>query len=841
MTTLFTANPEFPGANPGAALPGHHRELLAGQVHLLFRQTPSAFFATLFNAEIVGFVLWGQVPEAWLLGWVASVWLVTLARYGLVRAYYKAHPPPEAAPLWGRRFVAGVFIAGVQWGLAGGWFFVEGSYIHQLFLAFVLAGMAAGGMTTLSSSREAYLAFLVPLVIPYFLQTMAHGGAVHDAMGVMFLLFALMMWAISRRLYRTMADAILLRFDNLDLLKEVTSARDHQQAVNQELQIQIAAKERAQQALRDANEALEEQVRQRTEELVRSNEDLQRKKELFQVTLASIGDAVITTDILGNIAYLNPAAERFTGWNHREALGMLLTRVFHALDEATRDPIGNPVEDGNGIVQNVGHASSDILVRRDGQEFAIDHSVAPILDGKGGVAGAVLSFRDVTEQRGLAQKLAHQAAHDPLTGLLNRLEFERRLANALPSAREDHPHALLYLDLDQFKVVNDTCGHPAGDELLRQVTALFQSKIRSRDTLARLGGDEFGLILEACPQAEAVRVAHALRELVQKFRFRWRDKSFSIGVSIGLFVINRAELSLAEALSAADSACYAAKDAGRNRVHVYQPDDSDLLRRSGIMQWLPRIQQAMADERLCLFFQPIVPVKRKAGSGEYGEILLRLVDEQGNLVLPGAFLPSAERYDQMSAIDRWVVDRCLGLLEARHSRDGRAVTYAVNVSVQSLGDENFLDFVVDRLRNANIAPSSLCFEITENAALADPKHILRFIAPLKEMGCRFSLDDFGSGLTSFGHLKNIPLDYLKIDGRLVKDMASDPIDQSMVEAIHRIGHVMRLKTIAEWAEDIATLNLLEAMGVDYVQGFLLARPRLIGEPAACQVPPVHEH
>jgi diguanylate cyclase (GGDEF)-like protein len=467
------------------------------------------------------------------------------------------------------------------------------------------------------------------------------------------------------------------------------------------------------------------------------------------------------------------------------------------------------------------------LIRRDNQEFAIDYSRAPICDSHGSIIGAVLTFRDVTERLRLAERLAHLAAHDPLTGLLNRREFECRLKNVLASARADDPHALLYLDLDQFKVVNDTCGHAAGDELLRQVTTLLQSKIRSRDTLARLGGDEFGILLEHCPHSEALRIAHSLREHVQGFRFGWQDKSFTIGVSVGLFPISQSGESLEMALSAADSACYAAKDSGRNRVHVYRPDDSVLLRRSSEMQWLPRIQQAMREGRFCLLLQPIVPINANTRIGEYGEILLRLRDEEGRLILPGAFLPSAERYDQMLTIDRWVVCQCLNLLKAHAPADDK-ITYAINLSAQVLGDENFLDFVVDHILETEVVPSRICFEISENAALADLRHVVRFMSTLKELGCRFSLDDFGSGLSSFGYLKDLPLDYLKIDGRLVKNMVTDPVDRAMVEAIHHIGQVMGLQTIAEWVETAETLSLLQGMGVEYVQGNWLAEPRLMG-------------
>ncbi|MFO1418115.1 MAG: EAL domain-containing protein [Methylotetracoccus sp.] len=784
-----------------------------------------AFLATAVNAVLLVYMLRDQLPLSWLGIWFGALLVLTLVRMRLVHQYRRQDPPPAEAARWGRWFVAGSLLSGIIWGSAGALFFPDGSAAHQMFLAFVLGGMAAGGMSTLSSYRGAYPIFLLPTLLPYAARAMLNGGEIQFTMSLMVLFFTTMMWTISLRIYRRLEESLFLRFHNMDLLSTVLLARDRQQAANLELQAEISKKQRAEQALQSAYVDLERRVRERTEELALSNDILVREKELFRITLASIGDAVITTDSNGRMTYLNAAAEQFTGWTSEEAIGMPLRQGFLTLDEVTREPIGDPLiacqEPGHGP----GHGNPCILLRRDNQELAIDQSVAPIRDRKGKTIGAVLTFRDVTEQRQLTRKLSHQATHDALTGLVNRHEFERRLSQVLLSAEATDPHALLYLDLDQFKVVNDTCGHIAGDELLRQVAALLQSKVRVHDTLARLGGDEFGILLEHCPQAQAIRIANTLRELIQGFRFGWEDKSFTIGVSVGLFSISRPGESLANALSAADSACYAAKDMGRNRVHTYEPDDSVLTKRQGEMRGLPRIQQALVDERLRLYYQPIVPIGEGHGDGDkrHGEILLRLLDEQGSLIPPGAFLPAAERYDQMLAIDRWVVRSCLERLPTPAGGE-REVLYAINLSAQALGDSDFLEFVVDQLKEKGPAPSSICFEITENAAIADLRHVMRFISTLKEYGRRFSLDDFGSGLSSFGYLKTLPVDFLKIDGRLVRDMVTNKVDRSMVEAIHNIGHVMGIKTIAEWVEDAETLSQLREIGVNFAQGYGLAEP-----------------
>lgn len=786
-------------------LPDHDAEILAEQIKLLYQQNKSALLATLLLAIIVVLVLWNHVPKNWLLGWLAATYLITFVRYLLIRSYFRRNPSIAESASWGHLFLLGVFFSGLLWSAAGAFFFVDDSVVHQLFIAYLLGGMIAGAMSTLSSYKNAFLIFSAPIAFTFAYQAISHGDSTYTAIAVTYLMFLFMMTSISQRLHRTIIDSLRLRFDNFDLVNNLLQAKK---------------------ALQNANDQLEQRVADRTEALARSNTVLQQEKELFRITLASIGDAVITTDCLGKLTYLNPTAELFTGWHNSEAKGAPLDDIFHIVDVVSQEPINNSVD--NTLNKQEEHAKNRecLLIRKDEQQYVINYSVAPIHNEKENVIGAVLTFRDVTEQRKLTQKLEYQAAHDPLTGLLNRDEFETRLTKVLASLQEGQAHALLYLDLDQFKVVNDTCGHSAGDELLRQVTALLNSKLRTRDTLARLGGDEFGIILEHCPQKEAIRIAHTLREIVQDFRYQWQNKIFTIGASIGLFPINQCNESLSKAMSAADSACYAAKESGRNRVHVYQADDSLPQKRSGEMQWLPRIQLAMAEKRLCLYFQPILPISNIKGLEEHGEILLRLRDEQGQLILPGAFLPSAERYDQMLMIDRWVVKQSLKLLRTANHQQAK-VTYAINLSAQALGDENFLDFVVDTIKTYKQDPSGLCFEITENVALADLKHVANFISSLKELGCRFSMDDFGSGLSSFSYLKDIPLDYLKIDGRLVKDMITDPVDHAMVEAIHNIGHVMELKTIAEWVENAKTMRLLEKMGVDYVQGFWLAKPHLI--------------
>jgi diguanylate cyclase (GGDEF)-like protein len=416
-------------------------------------------------------------------------------------------------------------------------------------------------------------------------------------------------------------------------------------------------------------------------------------------------------------------------------------------------------------------------------------------------------------------RLVYQASHDALTGLINRREFEQRLERTLLTAlQQGREHALCYMDLDQFKVINDTCGHVAGDELLRQLALLLKGNLRERDTLARLGGDEFALLLENCSIHDALEVADAFRAEVQRFRFKWADRIFAVGMSVGMVAINRDSGTVASLLSAADAACYVAKDRGRNQIHVYESRDIDLVRHRGEMQWVTRIQHALEEGRLRLSWQEI---RRTDGSVEtvrHVELLLRMVDDDGSEILPMAFIPAAERYAIMPSLDSWVIEETLRLCQRYMSGYGGHCLFAVNLSGASLKDPAFRSMLLACLQANPALGPHLCFEITETAAIGNLAVVNEFIDGMREFGCSFALDDFGSGLSSFTYLKNLKVDYLKIDGAFVRDIMNNAIDRSMVEAIHRIGHQMGLKTVAEYVESDQTLALLRQIGVDYVQG-----------------------
>ncbi len=547
---------------------------------------------------------------------------------------------------------------------------------------------------------------------------------------------------------------------------------------------------------------------------------LHAEKELAQVTLASIGDGVITTDRDGRVTFLNPVAERLTGWRAEEARDRPVEEIMQLVNELTGESAENPVRRCQAEDQVVAMANHTILISRDGREMAIEDSAAPIRDREGGLAGVVMVFHDVSDKRALTREMAWQLAHDGLTGLFNRREFEHRLGELIEQAGnsgETSQHAMLYLDLDQFKMVNDTCGHLAGDELLRRLAQLMQHHVRSEDVLARLGGDEFGLLLRGCPLDKAREIAEKLRGLVRAFRFQWDGREFEIGVSIGLAPIHGAGQTLVDVLADADLACYAAKESGRNRIHVRHPDDADLNRRRAELHAASRIRAALAANRFRLLAQEIRPLH---GNGiNHYEVLLRLLDEEGQLLTPDRFIPAAERFGLMGEVDRWVVRETF-----RHLAHMPGVQLSINLSGLSLQDEGLAAFVAGEFRSLAIDPARICFEITETSAISNLGRAQAFMGEMKALGFRFALDDFGAGMSSFSYLKNLPVDYLKIDGAFVRDMIQDPIDRAFVEAINRIGQVMGKETIAEFVENDAILGALDRIGVNFAQGYGIARP-----------------
>jgi diguanylate cyclase (GGDEF)-like protein/PAS domain S-box-containing protein len=551
--------------------------------------------------------------------------------------------------------------------------------------------------------------------------------------------------------------------------------------------------------------------------LDQSQQALQFEKERAQVTLSSIADAVITSNVHGQVLYMNTAAERLTELESSYAAGKSIEDLFYLMTVDKTTKVNSAwLTNANSIVDEV------LLTRSDGQEFIISKSASPLHDQNGVLFGTVTVLHDVTILHIMSNQLSHQARYDALTGLANRYEFDRKAQAAIDdTSKSSLTHCIAYVDLDKFKLVNDSCGHMAGDLLLKKLAIHMQAKLRGADTLARLGGDEFALLLMACRLDKAQEIANDLLKSIQAFRFEYDNKVFKVGASIGLTEISpNQSLGLSELLAAADSACYAAKQDGGNNVFVYQADDDNMKEKHNLLSWVSRINLGIENNQFVLFSQPIKGLHKNAEP--HCELLIRMKGEDAMLYPPSVFLPAAERYHLMPQIDRWVINEALSII-AKKGIDAAGV-YAINLSGQSLSQDGFLEYVSSKINEYNINARRICFEITETAVISNLDVARQFMQALRAKGCRFSLDDFGSGLSSFAYLKNLEVDFLKIDGMFVRSILSNKIDRAMVESINNVGHVMGLHTIAEFAENQEIIDVLKEIGVDYVQGYGVAMP-----------------
>lgn len=560
--------------------------------------------------------------------------------------------------------------------------------------------------------------------------------------------------------------------------------------------------------------------------------ELFQEKEQAIVTLESIGDAVIITDTQGNISHLNKTAENLLGWLTREIQGQPFFTVVELVNETTRAPLDDPLATVADRKQMMGLSAPTILINREGREMAVEGSFSPICNHHNQVTGLVIVFHDVTENRELAKKISYQASHDFLTGLDNRMKLEEKLDLLLGKTTGQQEHAFFYMDLDHFKMINDTCGHFAGDQLLKQISALIRQTLRQSDAVARIGGDEFGVLLENCPPYKATEIAAKICNAVGNLRFIWKDKTFSVGVSIGVVIINIQNREMSIILSSADQACYIAKKEGGNRFHLSH--DGGQSDHSDESQWLTTITKAFEEERFYLNFQPIVPFSGEApnspSGGNWFEVLIRMKDDNGNLIYPNHFLPVMQHYKMMPAIDQWVVGEFFSLYERFLA--GRPQTrpqntpwmFNINISGASFDCESFWEFVQEQFDKYHLPPALICFEITETTAITNFNTAIQWIRKLKNMGCRLAIDDFGSGLASFHYLRYLPIDYIKIDGSIIKNSSDDTIDYTMVSAINQLAHLMGIKTIAEFVEDQTIYEKIQAAGVDYAQGYHISKP-----------------
>lgn len=556
---------------------------------------------------------------------------------------------------------------------------------------------------------------------------------------------------------------------------------------------------------------------------------LGRGRQQAQITLDSLGEGVITTDVEGIIDYMNVAAEKLTGLSRQEAVGQSFAVLVKLVDEHDRRDLGDPVSRCLVQKHRVAMGRRALLMQNGGDgEISIDAAAAPIIAPDRSITGAVVIMRDVGELRGMTREMSYQASHDALTGLVNRREFERQVNMAIEASRaEEVQHVLCYMDLDRFKAVNDSCGHAAGDNLLREVAALLRKHVRDSDIVARQGGDEFGVLLVGCPLHKARQIAEDICQALRDYSFTWQDRIFEIGISIGLVEISSKTTSLEDALSAADSACYVAKQEGRGRAHVYSARDEAAARQRGEIHWLRKLQSAIRDERFVLYVQPIISVAGRIPRGPAVEVLLRMQDEEDGLVLPNEFIPAAERYQLIGTLDRWVVQTTLASVASGGIRlpDERSV--AINISGQTMSEDGFLDFVVETLDHSGVNPEQICFEVSESDVLRDLDQARRFIGVLHGMGCTFGLDDFGSDVGSLSSLKGLGMDFLKLDGSCTRNIAVDSVSHELVSAVTRLSRAVGFKVVAEQVEDESGFDGLRDLGVNFIQGNFIEAPHSI--------------
>jgi diguanylate cyclase (GGDEF)-like protein/PAS domain S-box-containing protein len=555
-----------------------------------------------------------------------------------------------------------------------------------------------------------------------------------------------------------------------------------------------------------------------------SNQKLSDSEELLQVTFDSIGDAVITTDTQGRVQWLNPVAERLTGWLKSEVQDLPLAKIYKTVDDNTREPVANAISaclTQNKAIKLTSHTS---LISRYGHLYPIEESAAPICGADGKIRGAVLVFHDVSEKRRSDVEIKHRATRDMLTGLINRTEFESRLSRTLENVhKHQEPSVLLFIDLDQFKVVNDACGHSVGDQLLRQVSILLESCVREqRDVVARLGGDEFSIILEHCDITQAQHIAQIICDKLDEYRYPYDGRRFRVGASIGLVPIDQRWSNIASLMKAADISCYAAKEAGRNRLHVWVDSDSMMNARAGEMQWVNRIEHALDNNRFELFGQRVEPI---AGRTEalHIEVLLRLREFDGSLILPEAFFPSAERFHLATRIDRWVLRNTFDFLSVLQ-QPAQLKLLSINLSGHSISDRVFQSDVLEMIHAAQFPPNKLCFEITETAAITNIGEAKKFIDTMRALGVKIALDDFGAGASSFSYLKVLPVDYLKIDGHFVTHLLNDQLAYAAVNCFKDVAKILGITTVAEFVEREDTRQALEKIGIDLMQGHLIHQP-----------------
>lgn len=777
------------------------------QVELLAAQLSDTVLSSLLAALGLALLLRDLNTAAPVLSWYGLVLGAAALRLTMVRRCRKTGITPDTAPHWARTFVVSNFFAGLVWGV--GAFLADFSDVRQVLVtSMVLCAVMAAGGVLYAASLRAVLAFMLPIALALLITVTGHTEL--RSLTWLLVVYSGMNVAAAVRIARSVSESLRIRHENQRLADRLHAEQAHILGLNALLEGRVQQRTLD---LSAANTALQEELADKD----RMRAALARSESLYRSLYHDIPSLFITLDARGFIESINDYGASYLGHEPAKLLGHSVSALgssqdAHEIIMRIDDCLREPGQVHSWKTAFLLPAGARVWVRVIGRALADDH----------GALHVHLVCEDITEAHELERKLSFQASHDPLTALYNRGEFEARLLRVLRNRRGTaQGHALCYMDLDQFKLVNDTCGHVAGDELLRRLSAELARQVRAQDTLARLGGDEFGILLQNTPMADAVNLVERLRQTIEDFSFTWNQRQFKISASFGLTMIDDDSTTPGDVLRDADTACYLAKESGRNRIQIHVADDRTVRERRSQMNWVNRIDLAIANGNMLLARQPIVDTTTRRPA--HWEMLIRLRDEDGSIIPPGFFLPAAERYGIMPRLDRWVLGEALRYL---HQASDPDECIAINLSGASLGDDRFMDFVTAMVEAHRPLAARLCFEITETSAIANLGRVTDFIHALKALGCQFSLDDFGTGMASFDYLRSLPVDFLKIDGSFIKDIASNPISHAMVRAVNDVAHIMNMKTIAEFVENEQIATVLAALGIDYLQGYAFGRPEL---------------
>ena len=765
----------------------------------IYRQMPVGIALTIFCSTLTAWLIRFQVPHYLLIPWLVFITSSSGLHIFLVREFNKKRSHIGTSSNWSAYNTFLCTIAALSWGIGSLLFFPFLSPVMQMLFLGILTLYVIACLPVMAALYSGYLLFISViaafLILCFLIQPIESKAAAILALVSAYVFLTLIAAYFNRSLLGAFSLAVKLK-DNFHYLYD----------------------------LNELTRVDNIQLRKKITEHAHRSDRLISEKEHAEITLQSIGEGVITTDTEGYVIYINPVAEILTGWSTEQASGEYITELFEIINEVTREKVDDPVRECLTSNKEVDSTEHTILIRKDKQEYYIDFSVTPIRNKQNVITGAVLVFRDVTDKRIMARDLIWQASHDALTGLINRREFENRLVKLLNSTTTpDRQHALCYIDLDQFKIVNDSSGHMAGDALLEKIARKLRSKTRETDTLARLGGDEFGVILYSCSLEKARLIAESFRQQIEQIDFTWEGKHFRVGMSIGIVPITEETNDISELLQLADMACYMAKDAGRNQVHIYNKSDQKILQRRGEMYWVDAIQDALERERLVLYVQEIKSANNNIKTTAC-ELLLRLRQDDKLDISASKFLKTAERYHLLPKLDKWVIKACFEMLSYGHPILNQTDIISINISDQSIADTRITEYIIKLAGEYEVKPEKICFEIDETTLINNPSAVDRFIHTLHDAGFHFALDNFSFGLKLLDQINQLNLDYIKINGNLSGETLQTKINCTAIDSMNKLCHLMGVKTVAKFVADEDNLKSLTTIGVDFIQGFVISRP-----------------